>query len=150
MKQGHSLKYSVNSLWSIDATRWQRYGSTLTYVIACCLMAPSHYLNQCWIISVSCGIHLRTVSQKQLMNLIQNMCSKIVLFKNTTTFPRNQWVNILQNKWHLMIPPQGWDMGSSLWIKRQICYRQTSKESHTNSENLNVFRLILQLSLPNP
>ena len=25
------------------------YGSTLAQVMACCLMAPSHYLNQCWL-----------------------------------------------------------------------------------------------------
>ena len=31
--------------------RWQHWtGSTLTQVLACCLMAPSHYLNQCWLI----------------------------------------------------------------------------------------------------
>ena len=31
-------------------TIWQhRSGSTLAQVMACCLMAPSHYLNQCWL-----------------------------------------------------------------------------------------------------
>ena len=31
--------------------RWrQRSGSTLAQVMACCLTAPSHYLNQCWLI----------------------------------------------------------------------------------------------------
>ena len=28
----------------------QRSGSTLAQVMVCCLMAPSHYLNQCWLI----------------------------------------------------------------------------------------------------
>ena len=28
-----------------------RFGSTLTQVMAWCLTAPSHYLNQCWLIS---------------------------------------------------------------------------------------------------
>ena len=37
-----------NSLWSSDAIWRQRSGSTLAQVMACCLMAPSHYLNQCW------------------------------------------------------------------------------------------------------
>ena len=27
-----------------------RFGSTLAQVMACCLTAPSHYLNQCWLI----------------------------------------------------------------------------------------------------
>ena len=42
--------------------------------MACCLMAPSHYLNQCWyIINVFCGIQQRTISQEVLMNLIGNV-----------------------------------------------------------------------------
>ena len=38
----------VNSLWSNDAIWRQRSGSTLAQVMACCLTAPSHHLNQCW------------------------------------------------------------------------------------------------------
>ena len=33
-----------------DATWWHKSRSTLTQVMACCLTAPSHYLNQCWLI----------------------------------------------------------------------------------------------------
>ena len=40
----------VNSLWPSDAIWRQRSGSTLAQVMACCLTAPSHYLNQCWLI----------------------------------------------------------------------------------------------------
>ena len=43
----------VNSFWPSDAIssiRWQRSGSTLAQVMACCLTVPSHYLNQCWLI----------------------------------------------------------------------------------------------------
>ena len=39
-----------NSLWPSDAIWRQGSGSTLAQVMACCLMAPSHYLNQCWLI----------------------------------------------------------------------------------------------------
>ena len=39
----------VESLWLSDTTWWQA-GSTLAQVMACCLMAPSHNLNQCWFI----------------------------------------------------------------------------------------------------
>ena len=35
----------VISLWPSDATWRHRSGSTLTQVMACCLAAPSHYLN---------------------------------------------------------------------------------------------------------
>ena len=33
----------------IDGIWWHRSWSTLAKVMACCLMAPSHYLNQCWL-----------------------------------------------------------------------------------------------------
>ena len=38
-------------LWPCNAIWWHTSGSTLDQVMACCLMAPSHYLNQCWHIS---------------------------------------------------------------------------------------------------
>ena len=41
---------SLHSLWLSDAIWWQRSGSTLAQVMAWCLTAPSHYLNQCWLI----------------------------------------------------------------------------------------------------
>ena len=40
----------VNSLWPSDTIWWHKSGSTLAQVMACCLTAPSHYLNQCWLI----------------------------------------------------------------------------------------------------
>ena len=40
----------VNTLWRSDAIRWQGTESTLAQVMACCLTASSHYLNQCWLI----------------------------------------------------------------------------------------------------
>ena len=39
-----------NSLGPSDALWRQRSGSTLAQVMACCLTAPIHYLNQCWLI----------------------------------------------------------------------------------------------------
>ena len=40
----------LNLLWPSDAMWWHRCQSTLTQVMACCLTAPSHYLNQGWLI----------------------------------------------------------------------------------------------------
>ena len=37
------------TLWPSDAIWRHRSGSTLAQVMACCLTAPSHYLNQCWL-----------------------------------------------------------------------------------------------------
>ena len=39
----------LNSLWSSDVIWRQGSRSTLAQVMACCLTAPSHYLNQCWL-----------------------------------------------------------------------------------------------------
>ena len=41
----------ITSLASGDTIWWQRSGSTLAQVMAYCLMTPSHYLNQCWLIN---------------------------------------------------------------------------------------------------
>ena len=40
----------TNSLWPNDAMWWFRTGSALAQVMACCLTAPSHNLNQCWLV----------------------------------------------------------------------------------------------------
>ena len=45
-----SYMISLNSLWPCDAIRQQGTESTLAQVMACCLKAPSNYLNQCWLI----------------------------------------------------------------------------------------------------
>ena len=42
--------HHINSLWLSDAIWRQRSESTLAPVMAWCLTAPSHYLNQCWLI----------------------------------------------------------------------------------------------------
>ena len=40
----------INLSWPND-TIWRHWsGSTLAQVMACCLTAPSHYLNQCWLV----------------------------------------------------------------------------------------------------
>ena len=40
---------NLNSFGPSDAIWRRRSGSTLAQVMACCLMAPSHYLKQCWL-----------------------------------------------------------------------------------------------------
>ena len=40
-----------NSLWPSDSMWQHRFRLTLAQVMACCLTAPSHYLNQHWLIS---------------------------------------------------------------------------------------------------
>ena len=82
-----------NSLWPCD-TKWQhRSGSTLAQVMACCLTAPSHYLNQCWLIiskvewRSSKGKFTRDTSAINHWNYLESLVPKIS-FK----FPRGQWL----------------------------------------------------------
>ena len=81
----------INTLWPSDAIWRQRSGSTLVQVMACFLMAPSQYLNQCWLIISEvqwhsyCGnftIHASTINHQ---NPFGHCISKIS-FK----FPRGQ------------------------------------------------------------
>ena len=48
----HAKWTCFNSLRPSDAIWRQRSGSTLAQVMTCCLTAPSHYLNQCWLIII--------------------------------------------------------------------------------------------------
>ena len=58
---------TLNTLWPSDVIWRYRTGSTLAQVMACCLTAPSHYLNQCWLSSVKfCGIQLMALSLEDL------------------------------------------------------------------------------------
>ena len=43
------IPYTVRVLHIVIQCRWHRPGSTLAQVMACCLTAPRHYLNQCWL-----------------------------------------------------------------------------------------------------
>ena len=78
----------VNSLWSSDAIWQHRSGSPLAQVMACCLTAPSHYLNQCWLSLVRfCGIHLRAIQQRAPKYLFYIISLKIRLSKLLPLFP---------------------------------------------------------------
>ena len=71
-------------------------GSTLAKVMACCLTAPSHYFNQCWlIISKVLGAF---IWWHHSLNLAWNYLPKIKLKSS-----RGQWVNSLRptdSIWH--------------------------------------------------
>ena len=102
--------------WGL-VTPW-RHGtrSTLAQVMAWCLTAPSHYLNQCWLIigevprHSSQGIILRWCEDINQWNKSEN-CS----FKMSSRSPRGQWVKA--NTWYL------WDEGR---IPPEANYCQTS------------------------
>ena len=88
-----SMQCRINSLGPSDAIWWHRSKPTLVQVMACCLMAPSHYLNQCRLIINKFQRHsykknfTRNSSAINHWSWLQNYLSKIS-FKS----PRGQWV----------------------------------------------------------
>ena len=55
---------TINSLWPSEAIWWHRSVPTMAWMMACCLMAPSHYLTQYWLSSIrSTDIHQMAIIQ---------------------------------------------------------------------------------------
>ena len=86
------IHVTVNSLWPSDAIWWQRSGSTMAQVMACCLTAPSHYLNQC---SVS----------KKLAWFIRHLSDGLYIFHiNLWNLPSDIWAYIYSHRKCPMCP----------------------------------------------
>ena len=89
----------VNLLWPSDAIWWHIFGSTLVQVMACCLTAPSHYLNQHWLIISEVLWHaperkFTAIDQVDILyNELENYNFKII-----ATIRRGQWVNPLRSR----------------------------------------------------
>ena len=83
----------INSLRPSDATWRQWSWTTLAQVMACCLTAPSHYLNQCWLITRGVLWH---TSESSFAGIAQGIDSGYEfekdILKNIFKSPRGQWV----------------------------------------------------------
>ena len=86
----------VNSLRPSDAIWRQWFWTTLAQVMACCLTAPSHYLNQCWLIIRGVLWH---TSESSFAGIAQGIDSGYEfekdILKNIFKSPRGQWVKKL-------------------------------------------------------
>ena len=84
----------INSLWPGDARWLERSGSTFTQIMACCLMAPSHYQNQYWlIIDDILWYYFEIIFTVSTQATILYDEFKDYTFNITATSPRGQWVN---------------------------------------------------------
>ena len=68
----------VDSSWPSHVIWWHKSGSTLALIMACCLMVPSHYMNQCWfliseVLWHSPGSSFTISSSNSIPNRIQTM-----------------------------------------------------------------------------
>ena len=92
----------------------QRSGSTLVQVMASCFMAPSHYLNQCWLIISDVQWHsyegnfTRDASNINHYNQFENYITKI-LFKS----PRANEINL----------SLGWSRSTKYAVIDQMCLK---------------------------
>ena len=103
----HSHEWSLsyfNPLWPSNAKWQKRSGSTEAQVMACCLMAPSHYLNQCWLIIsevqytfILGQFHKRCLNHQSLKSVWK------LHIKISFKFPRGQWVKYDQVPLHLVL-----------------------------------------------
>ena len=84
-----------NSLRPSDAIWRQWSWTTLAQVMACCLTAPSHYLNQCWLIIRGVLWH---TSESSFAGIAQGIDSGYEfekdILKNIFKSPRGQWVKV--------------------------------------------------------
>ena len=86
----------VNSFWPSDVIWRQGSRSTLAQVMACCLTAPNHYLNQCWLNVSEVQWHSSEgnfTKDASATNLIIEISLKNYLSKISFKSPRGQWVN---------------------------------------------------------
>ena len=98
---------------------WHRSGSTMTKVMACCLMAPSHYLNQCWYIISRVMCHSPKGNNSRNAHEINHHNSLEIYTSNIkVTSPRGQWVNISYKG--LLQPWVCWT--KDLWSEKSLSF----------------------------
>ena len=126
----------VNSLRPSDAIWRQWSWTTLAQVMACCLTAPSHYLNQCWLIIRGVLWH---TSESSFAGIAQGIESGYEfekdILKNIFKSPRGQWVKKAKNP----LTMTTWDcFQRDLQILHTIIFKNctvtevTSKKSRNN------------------
>ena len=89
-QSGHGFTLQINSLWPSDAIWQHNSGSTFAQVMTCCLTAPSHYLDQYWLLI--CEVVLHPTEG----NFTANVQATILYneFENCTfEISQGEWVN---------------------------------------------------------
>ena len=107
----NSINLSRISQKVLETSIWRHWpGSTLIQIMACCLTAPSYYLNKCWLITIKVQRHssgdnlTRDTSAINHWNKLENHLSKIV-FKS----PRGHCVNSPTDFWWLRCVRWPWN-----------------------------------------
>ena len=111
-----------------------RSGSTLAQVMACCLMAPSHYPNKCWlIISGLCGIYMREIFQEIPM---LSMCK--VNYYMFVLLPLARGANELISFLYFKLLPVCAGTNSTVWCHKWLGIRpERSFQQHADHSAAN-------------
>ena len=98
----------VESLWPSDAMWRHGSRSILAQLMAWCLTTPSHYLNQCWLITSEVLRHSHEIDitgNAQDSHLCYEFENYYFFFKITASSPRGQWVNEIKNRNFFILLP---------------------------------------------
>ena len=96
--RSHQIPWFNLAHYGLVTSYGDRSGSTLAQVMAWCLTAPSHYLNQCWPLSYHknyVAFLPWAISYELLMNQINEVSLKLTLLKITPITHRDQWVKTI-------------------------------------------------------
>ena len=90
------MSYLIGAYWCDIDMMWHRSGSTLAQIMACCLMAPNHYLQQCRLLITKAQGHSSDGSFTRDAPAINNWNKfENYLFKFPFKSPRDQWVKAI-------------------------------------------------------
>ena len=120
-KQCENNKKNINSLWPRDTACRHRSGSTFVQIMACCLRAPSHYLNQRWLI----------ISEVQWYSRECN-------FIRDTSTHSVESPSMVDSQWDI------WYWGSK-WNLHTVCWSAVGCEWGTTSVTLGLLMFALSL-----
>ena len=120
---------------SSDAIWRQRSGSTLAQVMACCLTAPSQYLNQYWLIIThssvrSRGIHLRAISYEIPQPPFTKISLKITYLKLNWNLPGANEFNIMYM-----------ELLATNWNRTTTCHLSTMNKLSVFTYNVTVISI---------
>ena len=90
--------FAINSQWLGNAIWQYLFGSTLFQVMTCWLMAPSNYLNKCWLFikgARALGYSPQTISQVH-MNLTHWGWDKMDAISQTTFSSTFSWMKMFE------------------------------------------------------
>ena len=107
VSQSQSLRMFHENVY-LELTPWDAIwrhgsGSTLVQVMACCLKAPSHYLNQYWLINSEVLWHSPEGNSQECSRYLS--LTRVWKLQITAASPRGQWLNVYKLA-SILSPPQ--------------------------------------------